>query len=324
MRLLTIAESKPLIVSMGDPDGIGPEIIAKAWAARIEQQLPAFAVTGNLRAFANIKTQAIADIAQTTNIFAHSLPLLDFNDAEASPGAQSFHALGEATRLVREGQARALITAPVSKSRLHGAAFMWPGQTEYLACQSGVAEDDAVMMLAGGDLRTVPLTIHIPLADVSKQLTIDLILRRARTVAKALQADFGIAAPRLVIAGLNPHAGENGSIGREDIDIITPAVAQLQAEGLNIRGPLSADTLFHAAARQQYDAVLCGYHDQALIPIKTLYFDSGVNVTLGLPIVRTSPDHGTAFDIAGKNIANPAAMIAAITLADQISSRRNG
>jgi 4-hydroxythreonine-4-phosphate dehydrogenase len=317
-------KSAPLIISMGDPEGIGPEIIAKAWAARTTMQLPAFAVTGNARAFAHIKTQVIPELSQAADVFAHALPVLDFKDAEASAGAQSFHALGEATRLVCEGQARALITAPVSKSRLRDAAFLWPGQTEYLAYQCKVPEAETVMMLAGGDLRTVPLTIHIPLAEVSKQLSIDLILRRARTVASALRSDFGIASPRLVVAGLNPHAGENGTIGREDIDVIMPAVAQLQAEGLNIRGPLSADTLFHAEARQQFDAALCGYHDQALIPIKTLYFDSGVNVTLGLPIVRTSPDHGTAFDIAGKNIANPAAMIAAIQLADQIARRRHG
>jgi 4-hydroxythreonine-4-phosphate dehydrogenase len=322
--LLTIVKAKPLIISMGDPEGIGPEIIAKAWAARTSLQLPVFAVAGNMQAFAHVKTQVIADISQAPDVFSHSLPLLDFIDAQASAGAQSFHALGEATRIVCEGQARALITAPVSKSRLQAAAFMWPAQTEYLAYQCKVPEDETVMMLAGGDLRTVPLTIHIPLAEVSKQLTIDLILRRARTVASALQADFGVASPRLVIAGLNPHAGENGSIGKEDIDVIMPAVAQLQTEGLNIRGPLSADTLFHAAARQHFDAALCCYHDQALIPIKTLYFDAGVNVTLGLPIVRTSPDHGTAFDIAGQNIANPAAMIAAIQLADQIAHRRYG
>jgi 4-hydroxythreonine-4-phosphate dehydrogenase len=324
MRLLIIAKSKPLIISMGDPDGIGPEIIAKAWAARAQQQLPTFAVTGNLRAFTSVKTQIIADVSHAADVFAAALPVLDFNDAEASAGAQSFQALAQATRYVREGQARALVTAPVSKSRLHGAGFTWPGQTEYLADQCSVSEDDTVMMLAGGDLRTVPLTIHIPLSDVAAALTFELIVRRARTVAKALQADFGIKAPRLVMAGLNPHAGENGSIGRQDIDIIAPAVAQLRAEGIDITGPRSADTLFHAAARKHYDAALCGYHDQALIPIKTLYFDSGVNVTLGLPIVRTSPDHGTAFDIAGTNSANPAAMIAAIKLADQTSNRRDG
>jgi 4-hydroxythreonine-4-phosphate dehydrogenase len=324
MLSLTIVRQRPLIISMGDPEGIGPEIIAKAWGARLKNELPVFAVTGNIQAFAPVKTQAIANIAEAEAVFAHSLPVLDFMDAEASAGAQAFHALGEATRYTCEGLARGLITAPVSKSRLQAASFMWPGQTEYLAYQCGIAEDDTVMMLAGDDLRTVPLTIHLPLADVPAQLTTALILRRARTVARALQQDFGIERPRLVIAGLNPHAGENGSIGKEDLNIIAPAVAQLQAEGINIRGPLSADTLFHTAARQHYDAALCGYHDQALIPIKTLYFDSGVNVTLGLPIIRTSPDHGTAFDIAGQNKANPSAMIAAIHLADIIAQRRHG
>jgi 4-hydroxythreonine-4-phosphate dehydrogenase len=322
--LLTTAKQTPLIISMGDPEGIGPEIIAKAWTERSTLQLPVFAVVGSAGSFAQFKTRVIANVSQAADAFATSLPLLDFCNATDNAGAQSFQALSEATRLVCDGKARGLITAPVSKSRLQSAGFKWPGQTEYLAHQCGVPEGDAVMMLAGGDLRTVPLTIHIPLAQVSNQLTIDLILRRARTVGNALRNDFGLMSPRLVIAGLNPHAGENGSIGREDIDILMPAVAQLQAEGINIRGPLSADTLFHAAARQQYDAALCGYHDQALIPIKTLYFDSGVNVTLGLPIVRTSPDHGTAFDIAGQNIANPAAMIAAIQQADQIVRRRHG
>jgi 4-hydroxythreonine-4-phosphate dehydrogenase len=309
---------------MGDPDGVGPEIIAKAWAARNAHQLPAFVVTGNRQAFAGQTVQGVSSLEEATDVFAHSLPLLDFMDAEASAGAQSFHALAEAVRYAREGLARAVVTAPVSKSRLQAAAFMWPGQTEYLAYQCGVAEEDTVMMLAGGDLRTVPLTIHIPLAAVPQALTLELIVRRARIVAKALQTDFGIAAPRLVIAGLNPHAGEKGHIGKEEIEVLAPAVAMLRAEGHDVRGPQSADTLFHAAARQSYDAVLCCYHDQALIPIKTLYFDCGVNVTLGLPLVRTSPDHGTAFDIAGKNIANPAAMIAAIKLADQIAQRRRG
>jgi 4-hydroxythreonine-4-phosphate dehydrogenase len=322
--LLITDNKKPLIISMGDPDGIGPEIIAKAWAAREANALPAFAVTGNPRAFQGMPVQIISAVEDAPAVFAKRLPLLDFEDAEASAGAQAFHSLAMATRLAVTHSVHALVTAPVSKSRLHEAAFVWPGQTEYLACQCEIPEADTVMMLAGGDLRTVPLTIHIPLKDVSHTLTHDLIVRRARTVAKALQTDFGITAPRLVIAGLNPHAGENGSIGREDIDIMAPAVAQLRSEGWDVRGPLSADTLFHTRARQSYDAVLCGYHDQALIPIKTLYFDSGVNVTLGLPIVRTSPDHGTAFNIAGQNIANPAAMIAAIKLADQIARRRHG
>jgi 4-hydroxythreonine-4-phosphate dehydrogenase len=324
MRLLTIARKKPLVISMGDPDGIGPEIIAKAWAERDVNTLPAFAVTGNLRAFQGVPVQIIASLADAPAVFASHLPLLDLNDADAPAGAQAFHSLAVATTLVRNNSAHALVTAPVSKTRLQEAAFKWPGQTEYLAHQCAIPEADTVMMLAGSDLRTVPLTIHIPLKDVSQYLTQDLILRRARTVAAALRDDFGIPHPRLVIAGLNPHAGENGSIGKEDIDSLAPAVAQLRSEDINIRGPLSADTLFHTAARQTYDAALCGYHDQALIPIKTLYFDSGVNVTLGLPIVRTSPDHGTAFDIAGRNIANASAMIAAIQLADEIATRRHG
>jgi 4-hydroxythreonine-4-phosphate dehydrogenase len=319
--LLTIA--KPLILSCGDPDGIGPEIIAKAWQSRTKEQLPCFAVVGTAAMFAPfVPVATIEDIAAAPGHFAASLPVLTVPDASAATVAWT--ALQMATALTVATQARALVTAPVSKARLYDVGFRWPGQTEYVAAQSGVASDDAVMMLAGGDLRTVPLTIHIPLQAVAATLTIDLVLRRARTVAKALQRDFGIAAPRLVLAGLNPHAGENGTIGLEDMEILAPAAAQLRNEGIDVRGPLSADTLFHAAARQSYDAALCGYHDQALIPIKTLYFDCGVNVTLGLPIVRTSPDHGTAFDISGKNLANPAAMIAAIKLADQIAMRRHG
>ncbi len=321
MRLLIIA--KPIILSCGDPDGIGPEIIAKAWATRHAHHLPCFAVVGTPAMFAHLAPcAAIATSEAADDAFHGALPVICV--PENSAAALAWAALQTATTLAVSGAARALVTAPVSKSRLYDVGFRWPGQTEYVAKQSGVAADDAVMMLAGGDLRTVPLTIHIPLAAVPQALTQALILRRARAVAKALQGDFGIARPRLVIAGLNPHAGENGSIGKEDLTIIAPAVAQLRAEGLDVRGPLSADTLFHARARMSYDAALCAYHDQALIPVKTLYFDSGVNITLGLPIVRTSPDHGTAFDIAGKYIASSAAMIAAIKMADAIAQRRHG
>jgi 4-hydroxythreonine-4-phosphate dehydrogenase len=185
-----------------------------------------------------------------------------------------------------------------------------------------MAAGNTVMMLAGPSLRTVPITIHTPLSEVASQLTTELIVSRARVAARGLQRDFGIAAPRLAVAGLNPHAGEGGTLGREEIDIITPAIEALRAEDIDAFGPLAADTMFHAAARERYDAAICMYHDQALIPLKTLHFDAGVNVTLGLPIVRTSPDHGTAFDIAGKRLARPDAIIAAIRMAGDCAARR--
>jgi 4-hydroxythreonine-4-phosphate dehydrogenase len=227
-----------------------------------------------------------------------------------------------AVGLVREGAARALVTGPVSKSQLYAIGFTYPGQTEFVAERCGVSRDNAVMMLAGPDLRVVPMTTHVPLADVPGLLTIELIVAKARATVRGLQRNFGIEQPRLVLAGLNPHAGEGGAIGREEIDVMEPALALLRAEGIDIGGPFSADTLFHPRARARYDAALCAYHDQALVPIKTLFFDDGVNMTLGLPIVRTSPDHGTAFAIAGQDCAHPGAMIAAIAMAGEAAERR--
>ncbi|MGB3377151.1 MAG: 4-hydroxythreonine-4-phosphate dehydrogenase PdxA, partial [Allopontixanthobacter sediminis] len=209
-----------------------------------------------------------------------------------------------------------------AKSLLAEVGFDFPGQTEFLAAACDVEAEDAVMMLAGPQLRTVPLTVHCALADVPGRLTAELICRRARITAAALQRDFGIDRPRLAVAGLNPHAGEDGKFGDEEARIIAPAIASLRAEGLDVTGPHPADALFTARARPTYDAALCMYHDQALIPLKTLDFDSGVNVTLGLPMIRTSPDHGTACDIAGKGVADPGAMIAAIRLAGEMAARR--
>ena len=210
----------------------------------------------------------------------------------------------------------------MSKAQLYAIGFNYPGQTEFVAERCGIAANNVVMMLAGPTLRTVPVTVHAPLADVPRLLSIDLIVAKARTTARALVRDFGIMRPRLVLAGLNPHAGESGTLGREEVEIIRPAVEILLAEDMIVHGPLAADTLFHAEARSHYDAALCMYHDQALIPLKTLHFDDGVNVTLGLPIIRTSPDHGTAFGIAGKGLANPRAMIEAIRMAGQCAARR--
>ncbi|WP_299647274.1 4-hydroxythreonine-4-phosphate dehydrogenase PdxA [Sphingomonas bacterium] len=320
----------PLAVSMGDPAGIGPEIIGKAWAAG---DLPPFVVVGDadaIRAAWRGPIVVAATIEAGVEAFGSALPVLACSPAgPVTPGQPTdtgaraaLDALELATRLVRDGSAAALVTGPVSKAQLYRVGFTHPGQTEFVADRCGRAAGDAVMMLAGPGLRVVPMTVHVPLADVSRLLTIALIVGKARTTAEGLRQDFGIAAPRLAVAGLNPHAGEGGSIGREEIEVIAPAIAALRAEGIDVTGPWAADTLFQPRARAGYDAVLCPYHDQALIPLKTLHFDEGVNITLGLPIVRTSPDHGTAFDIAGKDLAEPGAMIAAIRMAGEAAARR--
>ncbi|GAA0731164.1 4-hydroxythreonine-4-phosphate dehydrogenase PdxA [Sphingomonas japonica] len=324
---------QPLAVAMGDPAGIGPEIIAKAWAARTHEALPPFFAVGDVRAFARVwdgPTAAIDDPSQAAARFDDALPILTVADAGAiEPGAPdlsgahcALQALELAVGLTRSGAAGALVTGPVAKAQLYAIGFTHPGQTEFVAERCGVSADSAVMMLAGPTLRVVPVTTHIALTDVPATLSIDLIAAKARTTLRGLTKNFGIAAPRLAVSGLNPHAGEAGSIGLEELAIIAPAVAMLQAEGLDVVGPLAADTMFHPRARAQFDAALCMYHDQALVPIKTLHFDEGVNITLGLPIVRTSPDHGTAFGIAGQGVAEPGAMIAAIRMASEAIGHR--
>jgi 4-hydroxythreonine-4-phosphate dehydrogenase len=264
------------------------------------------------------------------SVFPRALPLVQVDDpGEIIPGQPNLagarcalDSLELGVGLARGGMASALVTGPVSKAQLYQIGFTYPGQTEFVAERCGVAESRAVMMLAGPTLRTVPLTVHVQLSEVPRAITRELILTRARIVARALVRDFGIATPRLAVAGLNPHAGEKATLGREEAEIIAPAIAELRAEGLDITGPLAADTMFHPPARARYDAALCMYHDQALIPLKTLHFDDGVNTTLGLPIIRTSPDHGTAFNIAGAGSATPTAMIAAIRLAGECAARR--
>ncbi|SDG06089.1 4-hydroxythreonine-4-phosphate dehydrogenase [Sphingomonas carotinifaciens] len=324
---------QPLAVSMGDPAGIGPEIIAKAWAARDEHGLPPFVAVGDDRAIARVwngPITVVQDIRSAVAAFPDALPVLSVEDAgEITPGRPdvegarcALHALELAVGLVRSNAASALVTGPVSKAQLYQIGFTHPGQTEFVAERCGIAGANAVMMLAGPSLRVVPMTTHVPLAKVPGLITVDLVLAKARATARGLFRNFGIAEPRLAVAGLNPHAGESGAIGREEIDAIEPAIAQLQAEGIDITGPLAADTLFHPRARARYDAVLCCYHDQALVPLKTLHFDEGVNITLGLPIVRTSPDHGTAFGIAGMDAAEPGAMIAAIRMASEAAAHR--
>ena len=249
-------------------------------------------------------------------------------DATVPPGGSdlvgarnALDALELAVGLTRSGAASGLVTGPVSKSRLYAVGFTHPGQTEFVAERCGVSGDMVAMMLAGPTLRVVPVTTHVALAEVPGLLSTELIVVKGRTAARGLQRQFGIAEPRIAVAGLNPHAGEDGALGREEIDIVAPAIQRLREEGIAATGPHAPDILFNAARRRHYDLALCMYHDQALIPLKTLHFDEGINVTLGLPIVRTSPDHGTAFDIAGRNLADPRAMIAAIRAAGECAQR---
>ncbi|MGX7952143.1 4-hydroxythreonine-4-phosphate dehydrogenase PdxA [Tsuneonella sp. HG249] len=327
----------PLAVSLGDPAGIGPELIAEAWSRRENERLVPFAAIGGAGLLAaaaasrglNVPVQRITSLGEATEVFPRALPVLDVRDGEWSPGAPdrkgaefALASLHQATALAVSREASALVTGPIAKSLLAQVGFDYPGQTEFVAAACGVAAQSAVMMLAGPQLRTIPLTVHIPLADVPASISIDLICHRARIAARSLAQDFGIAAPRIAIAGLNPHAGEDGRMGTEEARIISPAIAALQAEGILATGPHPADALFALHARGGYDVALCMYHDQALIPLKALDFDSGVNVTLGLPVVRTSPDHGTAFAIAGTGQASAGATIAAVRIAGECAARR--
>jgi 4-hydroxythreonine-4-phosphate dehydrogenase len=325
--------SAPLAVALGDPAGIGPEIVAKAWDARRAAGLPAFFAVGNQTSVERVwggPIQLIGTPSEAAACFDAALPLIQVDDPGAIvpgepnlPGARcALDSLEIAVGLTRSGTAAALVTGPVAKAQLYAIGFSHPGQTEFVAERCGIAYENTAMMLAGPTLRTVPVTLHVPIAEVPPRLTAELIVSRARTAARGLQRDFGIEAPRLAVAGLNPHAGEGGALGREEIETIAPAIEALRTEGIDAVGPLPADTMFHERARADYDAAICMYHDQALIPLKALHFDEGVNVTLGLPIVRTAPDHGTAFGIAGQGIARPDAMIAAIRLAAECAARR--
>ncbi len=318
--------TKPFAISSGDPAGIGPEIIGKSWLQRNENRLNPFFAVGNVDDFreaSSAKPIKISEPNEALEAFNNGLPVLDIYHGETSvPGAPTLdgaqcalHALEVACGLARSGDAGAIITAPVSKSQLYQVGFRYPGQTEFVSERCGIARENAVMMLAGPSLRVIPMTTHVPLKDVPQQLTQELIIARGKAAAKAMTRNFGIDNPRIAVAGLNPHAGEDGNLGDEEKRIMQPAIDALLAEGLNVTGPLPADTMFHEEARSKYDVALCPYHDQALIPLKTLHFFDSVNLTLGLPIVRTSPDHGTAYDIAGRNMADPRSMIAAIQMA---------
>ncbi|SEP72370.1 4-hydroxythreonine-4-phosphate dehydrogenase [Devosia sp. YR412] len=324
---------KPLAISMGEPAGVGPDLILALYARRVELGLPDFTVFGHtefLQARAERLGLDIAIGAAGSVDFTDTLPVVDVDGLVPDhPGQTSPVSAGAVIRSIEmavaatlTGACRGLVTAPIHKAALYNAGFKHPGHTEFLAelCAVDGKVRLPVMMLAHGGLRAVPVTIHVPIRDVPDLLTKQLIVDTIKVVAHDLKHRFGIAEPQIGVAGLNPHAGEGGAIGREDLEIVGPAVAQLQFEGIGITGPLPADTLFYPTHWARYDAVVAMYHDQALIPIKTVAFEEAVNVTLGLPIVRTSPDHGTAFDLAGTGRASPASFLAAIRMADAMTA----
>ncbi len=327
----------PIALTMGEPAGIGGEITLKAWCRRHQERLAPFFVLDDpsrLAALArtiglDVAVAAIEQPEEALALFPKALPVLAVTlPRPAAPGRPDpangravMDAIDKAVALTRAGRAAAIVTNPIHKKTLYDAGFRYPGHTEYLAALAG-GNAEPVMMLVGGGLRVVPVTIHVPLKEAIVSLSRQAIVTQARIVARCLKTDFGIPHPRLGIAGLNPHAGEDGALGCEEIEIIAPAVSDLRDAGIEAIGPLSPDTMFHGAARARYDAAICMYHDQALIPLKTLAFDTGVNVTLGLPFVRTSPDHGTALNIAGTGTANPDSLIAALILADAMASQR--
>ena len=329
--------ARPLALTSGEPAGIGPDITIKAWLRRNELKLPPFYLLGdrdllNNRAKALGLNVKLADVRaeQALKAFADALPVVATGHAATARPGQPDHtsadaALGSIRQAVADviaGRAGAVVTNPIAKSVLYRAGFTHPGHTEFLAelAAIGGLAPQPVMMLWSPALVVVPVTIHLPLRDAIAQLSSELIVSTVRIVVADLKSRFGLANPRLAVSGLNPHAGEDGSLGSEDQTIVAPAVEILRREGIPIRGPLPADTLFHDAARKTYDCAICMYHDQALIPVKTLAFEDAVNVTLGLPFIRTSPDHGTAFDIAGTGKANPSSLIAALRLAARMAA----
>lgn len=333
---------RPLALTIGEPAGIGPDITLKAWRARRELRLPPFLVIGDpvsllRRADALQLNVPIveAEPEAASDTFASSLPVLWHGEAlqaePAKPHAADAPwvaaAIEKAVELVREDRCSAVVTNPVHKRALYETGFSFPGQTELLAHLAGTIDGRtrrAVMMIAGPTLRTVPVTIHVPLSDVPTLLTREGIVETALIVDADLRRRFGLEKPRLVVCGLNPHAGEDGALGREEIEIIAPAVAEIAAHGICVEGPLPADTLFHATARERYDVALGMYHDQALVPAKALGFEDAVNVTLGLPFIRTSPDHGTAFALSGSGKANASSLVAALRMAHEMARAEHG
>lgn len=334
----------PLALTLGEPGGIGPELAIKAWqhghrdGGGPNASFAPFCVLSPKRILdqyakrigLTVPITRITDISEAPLAFETALPVLEIDDngatietgkAKAETASMVINSITKAVALAKSGMASAVVTNPIQKSALYQAGFSHPGHTEFLAELAGPGTIP-VMMLANSALRVVPLTIHIALADVPRRLTSDLIIRLSHITDAALRRDFGLARPRLAIAGLNPHAGEDGAMGKEEQTIMIPAIQKLQEDGLDVVGPLPADTMFHAEARQAYDVALCPYHDQALIPVKTLDFYGGVNVTLGLPFIRTSPDHGTALNIAGQGIARPDSLIAALRMATEMANNQ--
>src|SRR5579863_10039562 len=320
--------ARQLALTMGDPAGIGGELTMRAWQA-LHRDGPCFVALDDPQRLAGVPIVEVTSPDAAQAVFADALPVLPIRLASpARPGHPDkanaravIASIERAAALCLSGEASAMVTNPINKAALYDAGFAYPGHTEFLAELTG-AHGKQIMMLASPDLRVVPVTVHASLRNSIGMLTTDAIVAAARTTAAALQRDFGIAHPRLAIAGLNPHAGEQGALGDEETTIIAPALAALRADGIDVSGPWPPDTMFTRTARARYDAAICMYHDQALIPLKTLDMDHGVNVTLGLPIVRTSPDHGTAYDIAGKGIADPSSLIAAIQLAAELAHAR--
>ena len=319
-----------LLLTPGEPAGIAPEITAAAWA-EVRNAVP-FCVIGDADYFASRSEthtyKRVENLTQAADVFANAIPVLHrplpspcvAGKLNSKNSQWVIAAIEEAVACCLAGDASGIVTNPIQKESLYDVGFKFQGHTDFLASLAN-CQGQEVMMLAGADLRAVPVTVHIPLSEVPKVLNTAAIVAQGKTVAKALQKYFGILRPRIAVTGLNPHAGENGAMGHEDRSIVLPAVLELRAAGISVLGPLPADTAFHAEARASYDAILCMYHDQALIPAKTLDFHGGVNVTLGLPFIRTSPDHGTAYDIAGRGVASPTSMVAAINLARRLAAR---
>jgi 4-hydroxythreonine-4-phosphate dehydrogenase len=332
-------KSRPLALTLGDPAGVGPEIIVKAWQALRHEPL-SFLAVGDFQALASASSGGASILRRITSpqeaarVFRDVLPVLDLplrapviaGQPSASAAPAVIQWIETAVGLALSGDVAGVVTAPIAKAPLYAAGFKFPGHTEFLGDLTSAATYDGargpIMMLTAQDLRVTLVTVHAPLARVPSLLSIEAIVNAGLVTAQALRRDFGVIAPRVAVAGLNPHAGESGTLGREEVEFVEPAVRALRDLGVDATGPFPADSLFPAEMRSRYDAVVCLYHDQALIPVKMLDFWGGVNVTLGLPIVRTSPDHGTAFDIAGRGLARPDSLVAAIRLADQIGKRR--
>lgn len=327
---------RPLALTSGEPAGIGPEITALAWRWREAERLPPFFLIGHPALFDDIDGEAptvrIAEPAEALEVFDRALPILQLDDpgeisaGRPSPGTAAFviESIDRAAALAMTGEAAGVVTNPIHKEVLYKAGFPAAGHTDYLARLAGLPPEAAVMMLAIEGLRVIPLTVHLPLGEVPVHITAERLVATTKTAVRDLQTYFGLDHPRIAVAGLNPHAGEGGRMGREEIEIIAPAIARLRNDGYDVRGPLAADSMFHPAARAGYDLAICMYHDQALIPLKTLDFEHGVNVTLGLPFLRTSPDHGTALDIAGTGKASPESLIAALRLAGEMAAAHSG